>query len=164
MGAGLQLLHDFVEAFFRFFREVDTLRSEAFLHDVFEEAVVAQVNMLAVHPLQLLFVEAGGLGVDAFQREAFHHFLDGHDFAVVAWVPAQESEVVHESLRQVAEVAEIAHGGGTLALAELAAVLIENHRQVAPYRRFPAEGLVQQFVFRRRADPFVTAEHMGRSH
>ena len=164
MGAGLQLLHDFVEAFFRFLREVDTLCGEPFLHDVFEEAVVAQVNMLAVHPLQFLFVEAGGLRVDAFQRKAFHHFLDGHDFAVVTRVPAEESQVVHQRFGQVTQVAEVTHRSSTLALTELTAVLVENHRQVAPYGRLPAKGLVQEFMLRRGANPFVATEHMGRTH
>ena len=57
-----------------------------------------------------------------------------HDLLVTARTPAEQREVVDEGLGQVALVAVGLDGDGVLALGELLALLVDEHRQVRVLR------------------------------
>ncbi len=83
---------------------------------------------------------------------------------VLAVRPAQQREVVHERLRQVAELAEVAHRRGAVPLAELAALGAEHHGVVGEGGDRRAEGPEQQQLARRVGEVVVAADDVRDAH
>ena len=63
---------------------------------------VGQLEIVAVHPRELLLVEHAGAQADVVERKASRHLLDRQQLLVVSRRPADEREVVDERLRQIA--------------------------------------------------------------
>src|ERR671933_316045 len=89
-----------------------------------------RADVAAVHPAQLLLVEARRVARDALDAEAADELLGREDRLVVGVAPAEQGDVVAHGLGQVAGVAEVLHRGGAVALGELLAVGAVQQRDV----------------------------------
>src|SRR4051812_33322350 len=98
-------------------------------------------DVAAVHPAQLLLVEARRVALHALEVEALDQLLGRDDRLVVGVAPPQQGEVVAHSLGQVAGVAQLLHGGRAMALGELLAVGAVQQRQVGVDRLLCAQSL-----------------------
>ena len=83
---------------------------------------------------------------------------------VAVEAPAEQRQVVHQRLGQVALAAELLHRRRAVPLRELAAARREDQRHVRELRRVPAERLVELDVDRRGRDPLVAAHDVGDLH
>src|SRR5690606_2762473 len=124
---------------------------------------IVGLQVLLVEPAELGRVHARRLGVHVLQVEQALHLLDGEDL-LVAVGPAQADQVVEQRVRQVAHVAVLHDVGGAGALAELRAVLVEDHRQVRERRRLGAQRAVDVDLARGVVDVVVAAHHVGDAH
>jgi hypothetical protein len=98
-----------------FSREASTAADEALESP--RQVVDRQLaDVAAVHPAQLLLVEAGRVALHARQVEAVDQIRGREDGLVVGVAPAQQREVVAHRLGQVAGVAQLLHRRGAVAL------------------------------------------------
>ena len=125
--------------------------------------------MVGVDGGGLLHVEAGRVGQDIVDVEGFGEFLDAEDVAVGSDGPAEQSEVVDESLgdEPVLAVEEQVRFG--VALRQLLVALTHDVGQVAELRGRlgDADGLevfVESDLTRGRGQDVLAAEHMGDTH
>ena len=93
-------------------------------------------DVLAVHPLELLRVEAGGRMVDARDVELGDDLLDVEDLAVVFRRPSEQRQVVHQGMREISGVAVLLDVLRAVPLRQLGAAGSGDERQVGVYRRF----------------------------
>ena len=122
------------------------------------------LDVLRVHPAQLLHIEnRRRLGNTAIV-ELLHQLLQAHDLLVVLGTPAQQCYEVHHSLGHKALLNEILEGGMAGALAQLLVILIGDQRTMYVLRYLPAEGLIETVVLRAGGQVLVAAHHMGNAH
>ncbi len=126
-------------------------------------------HVRAVDRLELLHVEACGVRVDPAYVERLGHLLHREDVAVVGDAPAEQGEVVEQSLGQEAAVDVLEQPGARVTLGQLAVALAHHHRQVAEARRpaadtEPLEGLVERDLARGRGEQVLAAQHVGDPH
>ena len=125
---------------------------------------IHRLDVLAIHPAQLLHVEDRRALRDTVIVELLDEVLERHDLVVVLRRPAEEGDEVHDCLGHEALIDEILEGGMTGTLAELLMVLIGDERAVHILRNLPAEGLIETIVLRARAQVLVAANDMGDAH
>ena len=105
-----------------------------------EELVDGQrPDVLGVDVLQLLHVEERRRGRDVLQAELLDDLLERADLDAVARTPPEQGEVVDHRLGEVALGGEVGHRHGVLALRQLLATLVDEHRQVGERLR-PAQA------------------------
>ena len=121
-------------------------------------------DVLAVHPAQLLHVEAGGARLAAVEGERLDHLLARHDLAVLAGRPAEQDEEVEERLGQIALLLELADERRAIALRIRLSLVVDDHRQVAIFGRRGAHRLEDLDVLERVLDVVVAADHVRDGH
>ena len=115
-------------------------------------------NVLAVHPRQLLHVEARRRGLALLKRKGLRHLLARHDLAVVARRPAQQRQIVEERLRQIPLLAEFAHEGRPVALRIGLTRMVDDHRQMRILRHRRPQRTEKHDVLERILDMVVAAD------
>ena len=122
---------------------------------------IRALQVVAVHPGELLDVEHAGAVADAVEREPPRQLVERQQLVATAGRPSHQGQIVHQRLRQVASSAELDHRGRAVALRQRRVVGAQHQRQVRKRRRRPAEGLVQQHLAGRVGN-VVLAPHHGR--
>ena len=119
--------------------------------DALHELVDGQrADVLGVDVLQLLDVEEGRRRVDVLQPELLDDLGEGADLDAVLRTPAQERQVVDHRLGQVALGREVGDRDRVLALRQLLAAFVHQHRQVGEHLGpAEAERVAEEQVLRR---------------
>ena len=86
--------------------------------------------MLPVHPLQFFWIEDRRLLLETLDTEELDHFRYGHDLAIAAGRPAEQSEEVQHRAGQQTVVLVITDCRRPMPLAQLLPIKPVNHRQV----------------------------------
>ena len=128
-----------------------------------ELRVVHGLEVLGVDPAQLGLVELAGAAAQVVEVEPFEELRAAEDF-VVAVAPAQAGEVVDHGVCQIAFVAVLRNGFGTVALAHLFALLIEHGGQVGIHGRLFTQSLEDIDLPRCVVDVVVAANDVGDAH
>ena len=125
---------------------------------------VRSLQVLTVHPRELVLVEDAGAVSDIRELESGREFRRGQHFLVVPRRPPDQRQIVQERFRQVPLVAELRNRGGTVAFRERTVVRTEHQREMRERRRFVPERLVEQQLPRRVRDVVLAADHVGHTH
>ena len=147
--------------------EIERLRDD--LLDIWKRTLVIRIeihrlDVLAIHPAQLLHVEDRRALRDTVIVELLDEVLEGHDLLVILRRPAEEGNEVHDGLGHEALIDQVLEGGMTGTLAELLVIFIRNQRTVHILRNLPAEGLIETIVLRARAQILVATNDVGDAH
>ena len=118
-------------------------------------------DVAAVHPAQLLLVEARRVLLHALELEAPDELGGRDDRLVVDIAPPEQREVVAHRLGEVAGVAQLLDRRGTVALGELLAVGAVQKREVRVDRLLGAERLQDQQLLGRVGVVVVAADDVG---
>src|SRR5439155_6590663 len=106
------------------------------------------LDVLAIHPIELVDVEDRTDETEALHVEVGHHVVERKDFPPVRHAPALQGEEVHQRLGQKAFFLEPQQTRRrVLALADLRSIPIAQQRKVGKRGRLPAEELIQQQLF-----------------
>eukprot|EP00958_Prasinococcus_capsulatus_P024870 scaffold3981_cov302-Prasinococcus_capsulatus_cf.AAC.2 len=122
------------------------------------------LEVLAVHPAELDVVEDGGALGDAIQGEALDELVDGEDLLLRAVVPSEQRKEVEHGLVHVAQVVELPHRGGAVALGQLAAVGREDERDVRKLRALEAQGVVEESLAEGVGEVLLGADDVADAH
>ncbi len=108
---------------------------------------------------------------DILDREAARHLVDRQELGVVlaaaavgARRPADERQVVHQRLGQVAARAKLGDRCRAVPLRQRRVVGPEHERQVRELRRREPERLIEQDLPRRIRDVILAADHVRHLH
>ena len=134
-----------------------------------------RAEILAVEPLELGEVEDRAAQRDALEVEPLEHLGEREDVAFLdveaisicvgcAMPPPIRPRKLMHGLGQEAGLAVVDERDGIFALGDLALVEIAQQRHVPEARQLPAEGLVEQDVFRGGGDPLLGADDVGDPH
>ncbi len=152
--------------------------------EVGETLVAHFLQIFVVKPLALLKVELCAALRAVLEGEEVDELVDGKDFLVVAWIPAEQGKEINHSLRQIARLAVARRDFArfrvlpfqrehweaeavAVALRQLAfAVGLEQEWKVnkCRHRVSPAECFVEKHVERCRRQPLFAANHVGDLH
>ena len=106
-----------------------------------------------------------GDGVTSSSRNCSTISVERPDLDAVARAPAEQGEVVDHRLGQVALGREVGHRHGVLALRELLATLVHEHRQVGEHLGpAEAERIAEQEVLGGAGHVVLAADHVGDAH
>jgi hypothetical protein len=127
--------------------------------------LLEQINH--VHVRELLAVELGVGLVHARQVEELHDVGDGHLLAVVAGIPAEQCEIVHQRLGQEMPLLVFLDQSALVALRHLALPhlgRLQDERDVREDRRRDAETLVKPHVLARVGQVVLAADDVRDLH
>ena len=126
------------------------------------------LDILAVEPAELVVVKDGRRFADTGDVKRRLQLLQGEKLLIILGAPAQQGDIVDNRLRQIAVVNQIVEAGRAVTLAQLGhvafLVLAHNQRQVNVGRNLPAEGFIEQVVFRRGAEVLGAADNVRNAH
>mmetsp|Transcript_30628 Transcript_30628/g.99573 ORF Transcript_30628/g.99573 Transcript_30628/m.99573 type:complete len:549 (+) Transcript_30628:100-1746(+) len=123
-----------------------------------------RVEVLAVHPRELLLVKDGGALRDAVERKGAHELLRLVHLLLRAVVPPEEAEEVDHGGCEEALLLKVAHRGGAVPLRELAAVGGEDEGHVAKLWHGEPERVVHEHLPQRVGQVLLRAEHVSDPH
>ncbi len=139
-------------------------------------------DVLVVKPFGFVQGEFGAGLADFVDGEQVDEFVHGHQFLVVAGIPAQQRQHVDDGFRQVTRFAVARRGlarfgimplqreyreseAVAVALAQFAiSVGFEQQRKVGELRCLPAESFVEHHMKWCRGKPFLASDHMRDFH
>src|SRR3954451_9708352 len=127
--------------------------------EALRELVGAQpADVAAVHPAQLLLVEAGRVARDALDPEALHELIGREDRLVVGVAPAEQRQGGAHRLGEVAGLAQVLHRRRTVTLRELLPVGPVEQGQMGEEGRLGAERLVDEELLGRVREVVLAAD------
>ena len=124
-------------------------------------------DILGVDGPQLEGVEDGGRLGDAVRRPDLDQISQREDLllgVLALGAPAQQADVVQDSLGQVALCNEILIAGVAVALGQLVLSVLHDRRAVDVVGDVPAESLVQQVILRGGGQILAAADDVGDAH
>ena len=122
------------------------------------------VDVLGVDPVEFLGVEGRRVLGDAVERELAGQDIARNDCGLAVERPAEQRQIVHKGVGQVAGIAILLYGGGAVALGELLAVGAQDHGDVGEGGHRRAHGLVDHDLARGVGEVVVAADDMGNLH
>ena len=120
-------------------------------------------HVMAVHVLELGGVEARRRAADRRQVERLDQRL-GREELAVALAPAEPSQIIAQSRRQVAHRAIGVDAERAVALGKLGAVGAVDQRNMGHDRHVPAERRIDLHLARRVGEVVVAADDVGDAH
>ena len=130
-----------------------------------EEVVRSQrLEVLLVHPVELVPVKHRSGAVDALKIERLHQFGQREKLLIVCRTPAQQGDEIHHCFRQIALITKVLNRHVALTFAEFGSIRIEDERQVRKLRRLPAQVAVEQQMLRERRQPLLAPHAVGDAH
>ena len=125
--------------------------------------------MVAVDRLGLLEIKASRVRIHVLNVEDLRHLGEAEDVAVGRNRPAEQREVVEQSLGNEAAVARQKQIGLRITFRQFLGAIAEDRRQMGVLRNAiadtdPDQGTVQGDLSRRRRQKVLTAQHMGDPH
>ena len=123
-----------------------------------------QLHVVTIDPGQFVRIEHGRAVCDLLEIEAASHLGHVHEFLGFARRPAEQCQVVHERLGQVAAIAKLRDARCPVALRKRRMVGSEHERQVRERRRLQTERLVEQDLPRGVRDVIFASNHVRDLH
>ncbi len=129
-----------------------------------EPGRVCQLQIVAVDPRKLVFVEHAGAVPDVLEAEPPGELGGRQQLFVRAGGPPDERQVVHERLRQVALLPELCHRRRTVPFGQRTVIGTEDEREVRERRCVVPERLVEQHLPRRVRHVVFPTHHVRDPH
>ena len=131
----------------------------------FLESLQAHVlDVLAVEPKTFVEVEDRVPAVDMAEVEKREDLRGIQKFPVFSRRPPEQTEIICDGFRRVAEVEKIGDARPSVPLAELFSLVIQDERNVRELRWRGADCLVELDVFWRVREVILAADHVRELH
>ena len=118
---------------------------------------------MRVQMRQLGVIHPAGRTAHRIDVEQLDRLITVDDLGI-AMAPAETQQIVAQSFRQEALLAEFQHADSTVALGQLGAVSAVDQRDVGELRQFPAVGLVDLDLAEGVGQVIVAADDVGDAH